>query len=232
MSSAWTALPWVPGEQQQRPVKQAAGRGAPMTRPLSGFAAGLHRCLFWSHRLAGTYTRDRLHEKGIHMDHTTSRTSDGVTTRTAVQKAALAVGVVFLIVGVAGFIPGLTTNYSDLSFAGHDSEAMLLGIFQVSILHNIVHLLFGIAGIAAARTWSASRGYLIGGGIIYLVLWLYGLFIDKESSANLVPVNSADDWLHLVLGLGMIALGAALSRRRVARTGHDEIVGGRPRGTY
>ena len=166
------------------------------------------------------------------MDHTTSRTSDGVTTRTAVQKAALAVGAVFLIVGVAGFIPGLTTNYSDLSFAGHDSEAMLLGIFQVSILHNIVHLLFGIAGIAAARTWSASRGYLIGGGIIYLVLWLYGLFIDKESSANVVPVNSADDWLHLVLGLGMIALGAALSRRRVTPTGHDDIVGGRPRGTY
>jgi hypothetical protein len=166
------------------------------------------------------------------MDRTTSRANNEVTTRTAVQKAALAVGVVFLLVGIAGFIPGLTTNYDDLSFAGHESEAMLLGIFQVSILHNIVHLLFGIAGIAAARTWSAARGYLIGGGVIYLLLWLYGLLIDKESSANFVPVNSADDWLHLFLGLGMIALGAALSRRRITRTGHDEIVGGRPRGTY
>jgi Domain of unknown function (DUF4383) len=166
------------------------------------------------------------------MDNTTSGTRGGVATRTAVQKAALAVGVVFLVVGIAGFIPGLTTNYSDLSMAGHESEAMLLGIFQVSILHNIVHLLFGIAGIAAARTWNASRGYLIGGGVVYLALWIYGLLIDKDSSTNFVPVNSADDWLHLFLGLGMIALGAALSRRRATRTGHDDVVGGRPQGTY
>ena len=54
MSSAWTALRWVPGEQQQRPVKQADGRGAPMTRPRLGFAAWLHRCLSWSHRHAAT----------------------------------------------------------------------------------------------------------------------------------------------------------------------------------
>src|SRR3954451_13896409 len=149
--------------------------------------------------------------------HPTAYSTDAGTRtgRTAVQKAALAVGVVFLLVGVLGFVPGITSDYDTLGAAGHESEAMLLGIFQVSVLHNIVHLLFGIAGIAAARTWSASRGYLIGGGIIYLVLWLYGMFIDKESSANIVPVNSADDWLHLVLGLGMIALGAALSRRRV-----------------
>ena len=166
------------------------------------------------------------------MAHNTSRTGDGVAPRTAVQKAALTVGVVFLLVGIAGFIPGVTSNYSDLTFAGHHSDAKLIGVFQVSILHNIVHLLFGVAGIAAARTWSAARGYLIGGGVIYLVLWLYGLLIDKESSANFVPVNSADNWLHFVLGLGMIALGAVLSRQRAAITGHDDIVGGRPRSTY
>ena len=68
--------------------------------------------------------------------------------RSAVQKAAFVVGAVFLVVGILGFIPGITTNYGDMTFAGHDSQAKLLGIFQVSILHNIVHLLFGIAGLA------------------------------------------------------------------------------------
>ena len=65
-----------------------------------------------------------------------------------------------------------------------------------------------------ARTPAQARNYLIVGGAIYLVLWLYGLFIDHDSSANFVPVNSADNWLHLVLGLGMIALGAVLGRRQ------------------
>ena len=145
-------------------------------------------------------------------------------TRTPVQTAALAVGVVFLLVGLLGFVPGITTNYDTMTFAGHESGALLLGIFEVSILHNIVHLLFGVAGVAMARTVGAARSYLIGGGIIYLVLWLYGLVIDKDSSANFVPVNSADDWLHFVLGAGMIALGFLLTRRT---TTHRTVLGTR-----
>jgi Domain of unknown function (DUF4383) len=133
-------------------------------------------------------------------------------TRTNVQKAALAVGVVFLLVGVLGFIPGITTNYDQLAFAGPDSEALLLGIFQVSILHNIVHLLFGALGLYAARTARASTLYLIGGGIVYLVLTLYGVLVDQLSDANFVPVNNADNWLHLALGVGMIGLGVAFGR--------------------
>ncbi len=129
--------------------------------------------------------------------------------------AAKVVGAVFLLVGILGFIPGITSHYDSLSFAGHMSEAKLLGIFQVSVLHNIVHILFGIAGLAMAKRADSARTYLIGGGIIYLVLWIYGLVTSDQSSANFVPVNSADDWLHLVLGLGMIALGVVLSRRRV-----------------
>ncbi|MEE2031967.1 DUF4383 domain-containing protein [Rhodococcus chondri] len=140
-------------------------------------------------------------------------------TATPVQTAALVVGAVFLLVGILGFIPGITTDYDQLSGAGHESGAMLLGIFQVSILHNIVHLLFGVAGIGAARTAAAARMYLIVGGIIYLALWIYGLLIDKDSSANFVPLNSADDWLHFVLGLGMVALGVLLTRRTRTVTG-------------
>ena len=149
----------------------------------------------------------------------TSMSSDGRTLgRTTIQTAALAVGAVFLLVGILGFIPGITTNYETLGFAGHESEALLLGIFQVSILHNIVHLLFGVAGIAMARSAAQSRNYLIGGGAVYLVLWIYGLLIGKDTAANFVPVNTADDWLHFVLGVAMVGLGVALSRG-TARTG-------------
>jgi hypothetical protein len=137
-------------------------------------------------------------------------------TRTPVQTVALVVGAVFLLVGILGFIPGITTNYDQLTFAGHHSEADLLGIFNVSVLHNIVHLLFGIAGIAVARMFNSARTYLIVGGAIYLVLFLYGLFIDKTSAMNFVPVNTADNWLHLVLGAGMVALGIVLGRRHDA----------------
>ena len=131
------------------------------------------------------------------------RTGSG---RSPVQTAALVYGAVFVLVGVAGFIPGITTNYETLQFAGHDSEAMLLGLFQVSWLHNIVHLLYGIAGIALARSASGARNYLLWGGVVYLVLWLFGLFVGEEAAANFVPVNNADDWLHLFLGVSMIGL--------------------------
>jgi hypothetical protein len=136
------------------------------------------------------------------------------STRAAVSRAAAAVGAVFLLVGVLGFIPGITTNFDDLRFAGHTSDAKLLGVFQVSVLHNIVHLLFGIVGLSLARTVSGARTFLIGGGVIYLVLWLYGLVIGKESAANFIPLNAADDWLHLFLGLGMIGLGVATTRNQ------------------
>src|SRR4029453_18570719 len=125
---------------------------------------------------------------------------------TTIQRAAQAVGAVFLLVGVLGFIPGITTNYGSLGAAGHGSGALLLGVFQVSILHNIVHLLFGAAGILMARPAPQSRNYLVGGGAVYLVLWLYGMLIGHDTPANFIPVNSADNWLHLVLGLGMGAL--------------------------
>ena len=77
--------------------------------------------------------------------------------RTPVQNVARLVGIAFLLVGIAGFIPGITTNlYDGLEFAGNDGNAELLGIFKVSILHNIVHGLFGVAGLALAATRPAA----------------------------------------------------------------------------
>lgn len=136
--------------------------------------------------------------------------------RTPVQNVARLVGIVFLLVGVAGFIPGVTTNlYDGLEFAGNDGTAELLGLFQVSVLHNIVHGLFGIAGLALAATAGGARTYLIGGGAIYIALFLLGIV----GGGDWIPVNDADNWLHLVLGAGMIGLGVITTREsRVAST--------------
>jgi len=137
---------------------------------------------------------------------------------TAIQKTAAIVGAVFLLVGIAGFIPGLTQSVHELHGAGADSEAMLLGVFQVSVLHNIVHLLFGVAGLAVAVRAVPSRHYLIWGGVVYVALWVYGLFAVGMPQANFVPVNEADNWLHFGLAVGMILLGILVGRDRSART--------------
>lgn len=145
------------------------------------------------------------------MDHATRG-------RSPVQWAALLVGAVFLLVGILGFVPGVTTNYDELQAAGHHSDALLLGIFQVSVLHNIVHLIFGVAGLVLARTFGGARTFLLASGTVYLALWVYGLLISPDSRANFVPVNNADNWLHLALGLGMLALGLVLGRTTRSRT--------------
>ncbi len=131
--------------------------------------------------------------------------------RTPTQNMARLFGIVFLLVGILGFVPGITTNlYDGLNFAGNDGNAELLGIFQVSILHNIVHGLFGVAGLALAATASGARTYLVGGGVVYLALWLLGII----GAADWIPSNSADNWLHLVLGVALIAVGVITSRDR------------------
>jgi hypothetical protein len=124
--------------------------------------------------------------------------------RSLAQTLALLFGLAFLGTGILGFIPGITQDLGDIKFAGNDSPAELFGIFQVSILHNVVHLLFGVAGIALARTHDGSRAFLLYGGIIYLALFVYGLLIDMDGDANFVPVNTADNWLHLILGAGLL----------------------------
>ena len=144
----------------------------------------------------------------------TTTTHTRTATRATVQKASLAVGAVFLLVGILGFVPGITTNYETLQFAGHHSEAMLLGLFQVSVLHNIVHLLFGAAGLLLARTATGARSFLLYGGVIYLVLFVYGLVVPEDSAGDFVPLNSLDNILHLVLGAGLIALAVILTKGR------------------
>jgi hypothetical protein len=146
------------------------------------------------------------------MVETRLKTGGNEMDRTPVQNVARLVGVVFLLVGILGFVPGITTNlYEGLEFASDDGNAELLGIFQVSVLHNIVHGLFGLAGLALSSTWNGARTYLIGGGAVYAALWLLGIV----GGADWIPSNSADNWLHLLLGLGMVAAGVITTRDRV-----------------
>ncbi|MEV0808614.1 DUF4383 domain-containing protein [Micromonospora sp. NPDC050200] len=133
--------------------------------------------------------------------------------RPRIQLVALAVSVIFLVIGVLGFVPGVTTGYGDMTFAGHHSGAKLFGLFQVSILHNALHLLFGLLGLVLARGVGGARLFVAGGGAAYLGLWLYGFAIDGAAGAiNFIPLNDADNWLHLGLGFGMLVLGLLLSK--------------------
>jgi hypothetical protein len=132
----------------------------------------------------------------------------------AVQGAALLVAGAFLLFGVLGFIPGVTTDYHLLGWAGHHSAAKLFGVFAVSVLHNVLHLTFGVVGAVMARSYAAARAYLLVGGLVYLGLWLHGTLIAHDSPANFVPVNGADNWLHLCLGAAMVLLGLTLAGQR------------------
>ena len=131
--------------------------------------------------------------------------------RSNIQNAAIMFGVVFILVAVAGAIPGVTTDYEGLT--NFDGEgAKLLGIFGVNWLENVAHLLFGVAAFAMASTAAKARAYFLGAGAIYIVLWVYGLLIDTNSSANIIGINDAANWLHFALGVVMLGIGLVLGR--------------------
>ena len=129
----------------------------------------------------------------------------------AVQGAAVLIAAAFLVFGVLGFIPGVTTHLDQLQWAGHHSGAKVFGMFAVSGLHNIVHVAFGLIGFIFARTYAASRAYLLAGGVAYLALWIYGLLMDQGSTLNILTLNYADNWLHLGLGAAMVLLALTLA---------------------
>lgn len=139
--------------------------------------------------------------------------------RSLAQGFAFVIGATFVLVGVLGFIPGIVRMFGGLSFKGPESDAQLLGLFDVSVVHNIVHLLFGVGLLASRRAAWAVR-YLLIGGIAYAAVFIYGLFVVNSTSAvNFLPINTADNVLHIVLSVTMITLGvigAAALRRHPA----------------
>jgi hypothetical protein len=123
--------------------------------------------------------------------------------RTTTQKVALVFGVVFLLVGVLGLLvpDGMGME------ADNTAAPKLLGLFPVNLLHNVVHLAFGVWGLLASHTWSAARAYCRVGAVIYLVLVVLA-FIDS-TTFGLVPIGGNDIWLHAVLALALGYFGFA-----------------------
>ena len=120
--------------------------------------------------------------------------------KTLSQRVALIFGVVFILVAILGFIaPGGTGMDATMTAPN------LLGLFPVNLLHNVVHLLFGLWGIAASRTGPAARTYCRVGGIIYLVLAVLGFV--APTTFGLIPIGGYDIWLHAVLGIVLAGVG-------------------------
>jgi hypothetical protein len=120
--------------------------------------------------------------------------------RTVAQGVSLLGGVGFLLVGVLGLVQGGMSMEADPSLA-----PKLIGIFPVNVLHNVVHLAFGVWGLAAARTHGAARTYCRAAGVIYLVLTCLGYFVPN--GFGFVPLGGPDVLLHLVLGLLLAGVG-------------------------
>jgi hypothetical protein len=122
-------------------------------------------------------------------------------------------GVVFLLVGVLGFIPGINQmqhDHGDLRVTG-PGTGYLLGLFHVNVLHNIVHLLFGVWGLAAGGSVAGSRIYFRGVGVIYAVLAVLGLIPTANiwNTFGLIPIHGNDVWLHAVIAIAALYLGFA-----------------------
>ncbi len=128
---------------------------------------------------------------------------------TPAQLYALVFGVTLAAVGILGFI-------ADSSFgSGSDVEGSDFIIFEVNGWHNLVHIASGALGLALFRSVSGARAYALGFGAVYLAVTIWG-FVDGDSVLWLLPVDTADNWLHLAISLAGIAAGLASPTRRTA----------------
>jgi hypothetical protein len=117
-----------------------------------------------------------------------------------VKTAAILFGIVFLAVGILGFVPGVTTNV--------DGMPMLLGIFHVNAAHNFVHLVSGVifllCGIAGA---GPSRTFFRIFGLIYALVAVLGFMNPNGPLLGMISNNPATTWLHVVLAAAMLFIG-------------------------
>ena len=123
----------------------------------------------------------------------------------SIRTFALIFGIGFLVVGAAGFLPGVTLmpphTHPDMkvdTLFGYE-----LGLFPVNVLHSLVHLLFGLWGLLAYRSLSAARLYARSVAVIYAVLTVAGLIPALDTVFGLIPLFGHDVWLHA--GLAVVA---------------------------
>jgi hypothetical protein len=134
------------------------------------------------------------------------------------NRIALIYGIVFLVVGVAGFIPGITTPHTHPEVTAQTGLGLLFGLFPVNLLHNIVHVLFGIWGVFAARSLAGARAYFKSVAIIYAILGVMGLIPGLRTTFGLIPLYGHDIWLHFVLAGAAAYFGFA--RREETTAAH------------
>ena len=124
------------------------------------------------------------------------------------KKAAWVFGIVFVLIGVLGYIPGITTE---------DSDGMhrLLGIFMVDGTHNVVHLLSGVLALIAAQRESWSRIYFQVFGIVYALVTILGFAGGSPTKVfGFLQANTADHFLHLVIAAASLYFGFLVPRTR------------------
>jgi hypothetical protein len=142
----------------------------------------------------------------------------------AVQSAAVLVAAAFLLIGVLGFVPVITTHLDTMQLAGHGSGALLFDVFAVSVVHNLIHIALGIAGLLLASSYARARAYLLGGGSLFIGAWIWGLFLHRGDPANVLPLNNSDNWLHLGIGVTMILLALTLAGAKVPTGARGEVL--------
>ena len=121
-----------------------------------------------------------------------------------VRRFAMVLGVIFLLVGVLGFVPPLLTHptgHADhaVPLRVNAFEGYLFGLFHVNVLHSLVHVLFGIMGIAMSRRFDAARAYARIVAISYALLAVMGLFPALNTVFGLIPIHGHDVWLHAAI---------------------------------
>lgn len=138
---------------------------------------------------------------------------------------ALVYGIIFLIIGIAGFVPGLVTpGQVGTELAVETGFGRLFGLFPVNWLHNLVHIAFGVWGLAAYRSFSGARLYAQSVAVIYAVLAVMGLIPVLATTFGLIPLYGHDVWLHAVLAIVAAFFGFAPAARiegRAAVTSGD-----------
>ena len=122
--------------------------------------------------------------------------------------AALA-GAVYVAVGIAGFIPGLTQPpAADAPGLAVDAGyGYLFGLFPINVVHNVVHLAIGLWGLISYSSWSASRAFARGLTILYAILAVMGLIPALNTLFGLAPLFGHDIWLHALTALAAAYFG-------------------------
>jgi hypothetical protein len=138
--------------------------------------------------------------------------------RTSVQKFALIFGIVYAVVGLLGFVPGLLQAPPSGAPALQVDSAYgyLLGIFPVNALHNLVHLIVGVLGIVSARALGSARTYCRAVAIVFGVLTVMGVLPDFNTTLGLIPLFGADVVLHAATTLAGAYFGWFASDARSA----------------